>query len=82
MDVIDLLPQGDPETVVLLPHGALVGLFIRDSGYGDLMLGIREDAEGRPVSCAITSELIVEYPPVQSNPRRQADGDDGSEDGS
>lgn len=69
----DREPQGDPETVVLLPNGALVGLLILQSGYGQIMLGIREDAEGQPVSCAVTNELHVVYPPAQSNPRRQID---------
>lgn len=73
MDPIDLFPQGDPETVVLLPTGSLLGLHILNSGHGPLMLGIREDAEGFPLSCAITTELVVEHPP-QSNPRRPSHG--------
>lgn len=63
MHPIDRCPQGDPETVVLLPTGSLLGLYIRDSGHGDIMLGIREDRNGHPVSCAITNELMVEHPP-------------------
>ena len=65
----DRMAQGDPETVVLLPTGALVGLSILGV-RGPTMLGIREDAEGQPVSCAITNEFWAEYPPAQSNPRR------------
>ena len=56
---IDLFPQGDPETVVVLPHGSLIGLYIRGL-YGHVMLGIREDAYGRPVSCAVTDELYLD----------------------
>lgn len=63
----DRVPQGDPDTVVLLPQGALVGLYIRGVS-GLVMLGIREDAEGRPVSCAITNELHLN---IQSNQHRQ-----------
>ena len=76
MDPIDRYPQGDPETVVLLPQGALVGLYIRGTEHGEIMLGIREDAQGQPVSCAITNELHIEYPP-HSNPRRVEDCDSG-----
>lgn len=71
-DPIDLMPQGDPETVVMLPGGSLLGLRIRHSGFGEITLGIREDAEGYPVSCAVTNDIRIEFPP-QSNPRRQDD---------
>lgn len=63
----DRVPQGDPDTVVLLPQGALVGLYIRGVP-GLVMLGIREDAEGQPVSCAVTNDLHMN---LQSNPRRR-----------
>lgn len=73
-DPRDCRAQGDPDTVVLLPHGALVGLYIK--GLKRLtMLGIREDTEGRPVSCAITNELPIL--PLHSNPHRVADEDGG-----
>ena len=75
VDPCDLMAQGDPETVVLLPRGSLLGLYIR--GLEDhVMLGIREDAEGRPVSCAVTNELHVDTSQVQSNPRRRSDSED------
>lgn len=70
VDPIDRMPQGDPETVVLLPYGTLLGLHILRSGFGQIMLGIREDEHGQPISCAVTNELQIDYPPAQSNPRR------------
>lgn len=76
----DRQPQGDPETVVLLPHGgALVGLYIRGI-TGTAMLGIREDAEGQPVSCAIGEmwEIETAPKPTQSNPRRHPEQEDGA----
>ena len=57
---IDTRPQGDPDTVVLLPEGALVGLYIKGLREGKVMLGIREDAEGQPVSCAVTNEIWID----------------------
>lgn len=78
MDWEDFQPQGDPETVVLLPHGALVGLHILNSGFGAVMLGIREDEHGQPVSCAVTNTLQIVYPPSQSNPKRHIDRDEDS----
>ena len=70
----DRCPQGDPETVVLLPNGSLIGLSIR--GLKSMtMLGIRKDADGDPVSCAIANELYIEHIPVQRNPARHADSD-------
>lgn len=65
----DREPQGDPDTVVLLPEGALVGLYIKGVP-GNVMLGIREDADGQPVSCAVTNELHLN---IHSNPRRRLD---------
>lgn len=74
----DRVPQGDPDTVVLLPHGSLLGLHIMGLP-GHVMLGIREDAEGQPVSCAVTNELHIDTSRVwQSNPRRGA-GDTGED---
>lgn len=73
IDPRDRRSQGDPDTVVPLPTGALVGLRIRGVP-GQVMLGIREDTEGQPVSCAVTNELHVSYPPAHSNPRRQKYG--------
>ena len=75
MDPIDREPQGDPETVVLLPTSTLLGLHIRGVLGGPAMLGIREDADGQPTSCAITTELVIDTTRVQSNPRRQTDED-------
>ena len=73
VDPLDLVAQGDPETVVLLPGCSLVGLYIRGV-VGAVMLGIREDEVGRPVSCAVTNAFGVETGwPAQSNPRRVAD---------
>lgn len=77
---LDRRPQGDPETVVLLPTGSLLGLYIKGTEHGPVMLGIREDREGHPVSCAITDDLVIEYPPVQSNPRRPKHGYGATED--
>lgn len=79
MDASDLTAQGEPETVVLLPHGgALVGLHIK-GGEDDaridqhIMLGIREDERGQIVSCAITNELNIDTLHLQSGPRRVLD---------
>lgn len=59
METIDKMPQGDPETVVMLPRGSLIGLNIRGL-YGHVVLGIREDEHGQPVSCAVTDELHID----------------------
>ena len=78
----DRVPQGDPDTVVLLPHGAIVGLYIRGLPEGKVMLGIREDAEGQPVSCAVTNELHIDTSrSLQSNPHRVKYGAQEHEDG-
>lgn len=74
----DRQAQGDPDTVVLLPGGALVGLSIRGLRQGPVMLGIREDAEGQPVSCAVTNEIWIDASrskmniELLSNPRHPA----------
>ena len=66
----DLRPMGDPETVVCLPHGdTLVGLYIAVVG-SQTMLGIREDRDGQPISCAVTRDLSLKHLPLQSNPHR------------
>lgn len=76
----DTVPQGDPDTVVLLPDGALVGLYIRGLTNGHVMLGIREDAEGRPMSCAVTNAIYIDTArpkmdmTLLSNPRRPQHG--------
>lgn len=57
--------QGDPEWIVCLPEGVLLGLCVRGLRGGPVVLGIREDAEGAIVSCAI----LLDFP----TPRRQAD---------
>ena len=73
VDPRDRVAQGDPETVVLLLRCSLVGLLIRGVS-GDVILGIREDAHGRPVSCAVTNAFGVDTGwPAQSNPRRRID---------
>lgn len=72
----DLRAAGDPETVVFLPgaRGSIVGL--RILGLEDhVMIGIREDADGHPQSCAITNELQIDTS-LQSNPKRHVDPDD------
>ena len=75
----DTEPQGDPDTGVLLPQGALVGLYIKGVP-GHVMLGILEDTEGQPVSCAVTNELYIDTAnrPLHSNPRRRIDDKDGA----
>jgi len=72
VDPRDRTAMGDPETVILLPgEGALIGLYIRGVP-GQTMLGIREDADGQPVSCAVGISLDL---PIQSNPRRHDEDD-------
>lgn len=80
----DKCPQGEPETVVYLPTGTLLGLHIKGFSAA-VMLGIREDNEGQPVSCAVTTELYIDTSrvPLQSNPFRLKHGygaieDDGA----
>lgn len=73
VDPRDQVPQGDPETVVMLPAGgALVGLYIKGV-KGPAMLGIREDAEGQLVSCAIG--IVLDVTSSQRNPNRHDDSD-------
>jgi hypothetical protein len=76
IDPRDLKAQGDPETVVLLPDGnSLVGLYIR--GFKTkFMLGISEDREGQPLSCAVTNEVYIDTSHMQSNPVRKQYRDD------
>lgn len=76
IDPRDRVPQGDPDTVVSLPGGgSLVGLYIK--GFtAKFMLGIREDAEGQIVSCAVTNELRIDTTEIQSNPVRRQYRDD------
>lgn len=73
--------MGDPETVVCLPTGSLVELYVPATGYGQTMLGIRLDREGRPVSCVVARGPDVEMPPSQSNPHRVKHGHRDTEDG-
>lgn len=61
----DLASQGDPETVVFLAKSTLLGLYVKsgeDRAHLEhhVMLGIREDMAGRPVSCAITNQLHID----------------------
>jgi hypothetical protein len=77
IDDCDLMPQGDPETVVFLPkHKQLLGLYIRGMNT-HAMLGVSMDGEGRPDSCAIVNEIGIQLH-VQSNPRRHHDDTDGA----
>lgn len=74
-DARDLVPQGDPETAVFLHGSSIVGLHIRGV-EGHVILGIREDAAGHPLTCAITCEIQIDTitrVPAQSNPRRVDD---------
>lgn len=74
----DLTPVGDPETVVFLPHGdSLVGLHIVGLS-SDVMLGIRENPDGHPLTCAITNEIVIEHAPIHllSNPIRHLEEGD------
>lgn len=52
MDWTDTVPQGDPETVVELPHCTLLGLLIKGVRGRPVMLGIKLDTNGQPESCA------------------------------
>ena len=70
IDPRDRKPQGEPDTIVLLPTGSLVGLRILGV-LGNITLGIREDREGYPVSCVVTDAFGVDT--WQSNPRRVAE---------
>ena len=73
VDPKDREPMGDPETVITLGTGSIVGLYIRGVP-GAVMLGIREDRHGWPISCAVTHAYGVDTGwPAQSNPRRVAD---------
>ena len=70
VDPRDIVGQDDfDDVVVLLPSGeSLVGLSIR--GWGEpAILGVRHDADGAPVSCAVVDSLAVDHHPAQ-NPRR------------
>lgn len=74
----DTAPQGPVETTVYLPSSTLVGLRIRGVRR-ETMLGIREDLEGTPLTCAITNDLRIDTSRVQawqSNVRRTKQKDD------
>lgn len=80
VDPVDRVAQGEPETVVEWPEwpdGTFIELSIR-GWVCPLLLGVRLDASGRPVSCAVTNAFGVETGwPAQSNPRRVIhEGDD------
>ena len=78
MDPSDLIAQGDPETVVFLPGTTLVGLSIKhlpDPFPAHLMLGVREDNDGNPISCLVTNELRIDYSPQSNQPRVEDEGD-------
>lgn len=70
MDPRDRMGQGEPETVVLLPNGdALIGLLV-PGVLCDLVLWIREDRVGAPVSCAVVNALRIDT----SQPDRRQGG--------
>ena len=71
VDPEDQQAQGEPETIVTLPHCSLVGLQIVGVA-GHVMLGIKEDRFGNPISCAVTNAFGVETG-WHSNPRRVAE---------
>lgn len=88
----DLQPQGEVATSVELRGGeeVAVGLWIREPfGKGsDTMLTIHalkgDGTDGGTITLAITHEIALQVQPVvernlQSNPRRQADGDPGDD---
>ena len=77
VDPADHIPQGDPETVVWLPTGTLIGLHIRGLPGQHVMLGIREDPDGQPMNCAVVNTLWIEHRPLHSNPRRRPDHRNG-----
>lgn len=59
-DARDLEPQGDPETIVFLPHHEqIAGLHIRGL-ESDVMLGIKMTDTGVPLSCAVASAIVLE----------------------
>lgn len=76
-DQRDVEPQGPPDSMVVLPSGALLlGLHIR--GFEDaLILGIRADAAGNPLRCAIANEepfSVTPAPPRPYQPGPYVDG--------
>jgi hypothetical protein len=76
-DFKDLIPVGDPETVICLPCGSLLGLHVVGLEEGDKMIGIRCDELGRPETCAVTNEIAIDHQPlnIQSNPHRYDESD-------
>lgn len=79
VDPADLVAQNDgkgPETVVLLAESTLLGLRILGLP-GHVILGIREDLDGRLVSCAVANEIYIDT--LISNPRRVPDPSNGDE---
>lgn len=79
IEASDLIAQSDPETVVFLPNRtSLVGLHVKGLDEGHVMLGIREDERGHPLSCLVTNELAIDTAAPQSNPRRITDGADSA----
>ena len=61
VDPKDRHPQGDPETYISLDGGSIVGLYIKGVG-AHTILGIREDSEGHPVSCAVANTVSINHP--------------------
>lgn len=56
---LDTLPQGEAETVVYLPTGdAILGLYVRGLP-SQVMLGIRLNRGGVPLTCAVVTELHI-----------------------
>ena len=74
-DITDLFGQGIPERVRLSDGDSLIGLSIRGLEK-NVMLGIKEDVFGRPVSCVVTDALPTDHLIHHSNPRRSLERDD------
>ena len=56
----DANAQGDPETLVCLPNGeTIVGLHIRGL-VAHVMLGVRTDRAGVPLTCAVVTNLFID----------------------
>lgn len=68
IDPRDRRPQNHgkgPETYISLTDGSILGLYIRGVP-GQVILGIREDRHGQPVSCAVANTVYVNHPRLTS----------------
>jgi hypothetical protein len=77
-DPKDLVPQGDPETVVILSNSALVGLVILGLEAQTMLVVKMTPDEQTPLSCVETTEIYIAHAPCQSNPRRHTEEADGA----